>query len=95
MIVLLTADSKIFIEPRIYYKYYKDLLRKSRIKSYKFHALRHTFATLSISNGTDPKTVSKLLGHSSVTTTLNLYRSVSFDDKTNAISALEKVIGPN
>lgn len=37
------------------------------------HGLRHTFATRSIENGTAPKTVSDLLGHSKFETTLNLY----------------------
>ncbi len=37
------------------------------------HALRHTMATLSISNGADIVSVSKKLGHSKVAVTLNIY----------------------
>ena len=91
---ILSGKSDRIPEPRNLQRTFRTKCKKILGYSINFHALRHTFATLSISNGTDPKTVSKLLGHSSVTTTLNLYRSVSFDDKTNAISALEKVIGP-
>ena len=96
-------DSNIFIlsgktdrisEPRNLQRTFRTRCKKILGYNVNFHALRHTFATLSISNGTDPKTVSKLLGHSTVTTTLNLYRTVSFDDKSNAITTLEKAIGP-
>ena len=63
-------------------------------KSLCFHCLRHTFATLLISQGVDVKTVSEILGHSSVITTLNIYRSVSFDDKALGVKTLESLIAP-
>ena len=62
------------MEPRRYYEKYKTILRKCGItRNYTFHALRHTYATRCIESGIDPKVVSELLGHSSVTITLNRY----------------------
>ncbi|WP_304596191.1 tyrosine-type recombinase/integrase [Faecalibaculum rodentium] len=39
----------------------------------KFHCLRHTFATNCIACGCDYKSLSQLLGHANVTTTMDLY----------------------
>lgn len=50
-----------------------------------FHALRHTFATTLIENKIDPKTVSEILGHSDVSTTLDLYVHPSDSAKANAV----------
>jgi len=43
------------------------------IKRITFHTLRHTFASLALTNGVNPKQVSTWLGHSSVVTTLSIY----------------------
>ena len=69
----LTGSNEKFIEPRNYQKYFKNALRKCRIKSYKFHTLRHTFASNCIEVGMDVKSLSEMLGHSSVEITLNKY----------------------
>src|SRR5699024_12429566 len=69
----LTGSSEKFTEPRNYQKYFKNVLRKCRIKSYKFHTLRHTFASNCIEVGMDVKSLSEMLGHSSVEITLNKY----------------------
>lgn len=42
-----------------------------------FHCLRHTYATISIQNGDDIKSIQQNLGHSSVVITLDLYGHVS------------------
>ena len=59
-------------EPRTYRNYYNRLMEKLDIPKLKYHGLRHSFATRCIEAGCDYKTVSVLLGHSNISTTLNL-----------------------
>jgi integrase len=67
------------IEPRYYQKYFKKLLEELDIRDMGFHSLRHTFATRAIEAKVSIKVVSKLLGHSSITITLDLYSHVLED----------------
>ena len=60
-------------EPRTYRNYYYRLMKRLDIPRLKYHGLRHSFATRSIESNCDYKTVSVLLGHANITTTLNLY----------------------
>ncbi len=69
----LSGESDKIIEPRNYEKYYKQVLKKCKIKSYKMHTLRHYFATNCINVGMDIKSLSEILGHSSVEVTLEKY----------------------
>ncbi|MBO6214809.1 MAG: tyrosine-type recombinase/integrase [Lachnospiraceae bacterium] len=54
-----------------------------------FHCLRHTFATRCIEAGIRPKTVQKLLGHSTLTLTMDLYVHVTDLEKHNEFKKLE------
>lgn len=45
------------------------------------HTLRHSFATRCIENGMKPKTLQKILGHSQISTTMDLYVAVTDDEK--------------
>ncbi len=77
------------MEPRRYYEKYKQILRKCGITTdYTFHALRHTYATRCIESGIDPKVVSELLGHSSVTITLNRYVHPTMELKKRCVERL-------
>ncbi len=69
---IVSNDSKP-IEPRTYRNYYKKLIKSLGLPKLKFHGLRHSFATRCIESKADYKTVSTILGHSNITTTLNLY----------------------
>ena len=70
---LLTGDSQKFVEPRNYQHNFQVFLKNSKIKHYKFHSLRHTFATACIEVGMDIKSLSEILGHSNTTITLDIY----------------------
>ena len=79
-------------EPRTYRNYYKNLMRKLNIPLIKFHGLRHSFATRCIESNCDYKTISVLLGHSNITTTLNLYVHPNFEQKKKAINKMLRSI---
>ena len=78
---LLTGDSEKFIEPRNYNYEFKRTLEGCRVKSHKFHILRHTFATDCISVGMDVKSLSEILGHSDVNITLSRYVHSTYQQK--------------
>jgi integrase len=46
------------------------------LRDVRFHDLRHTCATLPLTKGVHPKIVSEMLGHSSITITLDIYGHV-------------------
>ena len=66
------------------YAYNKCLVRigkKIGVDKLTMHALRHTFATRCIENGIKPKVLQKLLGHSSIAMTMDLYVHVTDDER--------------
>lgn len=80
-------------EPRTYRNYYNKLMTKLDIPKLKYHGLRHSFATRCIEAGCDYKTVSVLLGHSNISTTLNLYVHPNMEQKKRCISKMFKSLG--
>lgn len=81
------TGTKKFIEPRIYRLYSVRMLRSAGIENVKvYHGLRHTFATNLINAGVDVKTVSVLMGHSNISTTMDLYVHPSAESKSTALN---------
>lgn len=80
--------TKKYMEPRNLRKYYYKIIDKLGISKLNFHSLRHTFATNCIRLGCDYKTVSELLGHSSVNMTLNIYVHFQMSQKKRCINAM-------
>ena len=78
------------LEPRTYRDYFYRLLRQLGLPKTRFHALRHSFATRCIESKCDYKTVSAILGHSSIATTLNLYVHPGLSQKRKCIERLAK-----
>ena len=79
-------------EPRTYRNYYKQLLIQLGIPPLKFHGLRHSFATRCIESQCDYKTVSVLLGHANISTTLNLYVHPNMEQKKKCINQMIKAL---
>ncbi len=59
----------------------------------RFHDLRHTCATLLLREGVNVKVVSEMLGHASITITLNTYSHVLPDMQDSAADAMEAALG--
>lgn len=57
-----------------------------------FHDLRHTFATVAISSGSDVKSVSSILGHSNAAMTLNVYASADAEAKRRAMERTARAL---
>ena len=79
-------------EPRTYRNYYKRLMKHLDIPALKFHGLRHSFATRCIESNCDYKTVSVLLGHSNISTTLNLYVHPNMEQKKRCVEQMFKAL---
>ena len=79
-------------EPRTYRNYYKRLMEQLDMPKLKFHGLRHSFATRCIESKCDYKTVSVLLGHSNISTTLNLYVHPNMEQKKKCVEQMFKTL---
>ncbi|MDP8213061.1 MAG: tyrosine-type recombinase/integrase [Candidatus Zapsychrus exili] len=69
---------------------FKTALDKSDIKNFRFHDLRHTFASQLVMNGVDLFTVKELLGHKDIKMTMR-YSHLSCDHKKQAVGALDRL----
>ena len=78
-------------EPRTYRTYFNKLQQQLGLPKMRFHGLRHSFATRCIESKCDYKTVSVLLGHSNISTTLNLYVHPNLEQKKKCIETMGKM----
>ena len=78
------------VEPRTMQYRFSKILKNAKLPSVHFHALRHIFASNCIKLGFDVKSLSELLGHSSVEITLNRYVHSSFEQKREYMKRLRK-----
>ncbi|WP_026492057.1 MULTISPECIES: tyrosine-type recombinase/integrase [unclassified Butyrivibrio] len=68
------------------------ICKNANINSFGMHILRHTFATRCIEAGMKPKTLQKLLGHSNIGITMNLYVTTTEDEKQKEIELVEEAL---
>jgi len=76
----------------LHFRSFKPLLRAAGLPTIRFHDLRHT-ATLLFLQGVHPKVVSELLGHASISITLDLYSHVLPNMQRDASDALDRLLG--
>lgn len=83
---VLTGETNRIMEQRVLSYRFQKILRACGLRLIKFHSLRHSFATRWIELGNNIKTLSEILGHSSVTVTLNYYVHPSLENKRQSVS---------
>jgi integrase len=74
---------------------FKSLLRKNGMPVIRLHDLRHSCATLLYKNGVDLKQIQKWLGHSDISTTMNIYTHFDYDIKLNSARTMLKALSWN
>lgn len=77
-------------EPKTYRDHYNKIIKTLGIQKLKFHAIRHSFATRCIESNCDYKTVSAILGHANISTTLNLYVHPNSEQKKKCVDQMWK-----
>ena len=80
------------IDPGYVRKRLQSILKRAGCKSVRFHDLRHTFATMSLENGMDVKTLSAIIGHVSSATTLNTYTHITDGMRRKAAVSIDRGI---
>lgn len=67
------------------------ICKRAGIKQVSMHTLRHTFATRCIESGMKPKTLQKIMGHSNISITMNLYVHITENEKEKEMKMFEKI----
>ena len=79
----------------LYYREYKPLLERAGLagEGFTFHTLRHTLATALFMKREHPKVVQSLLGHSSITQTMDTYSHLMDGIGGDAVDGLDEAFG--
>ena len=91
-LIFATETGTIINPSNLRIRYFKPLLKKAGVPPIRFHDLRHTCATLLLSKDVNPKIVSEMLGHSSISVTLDIYSHLLPDMQEKATKALEEAL---
>ena len=84
---VLTGTTR-YVEPRSLQNHFKKVMDQCEIPDANFHCLRHSFATRCIETGFDIKSLSEILGHSTVNITMNRYVHPSMELKREHMNRL-------
>lgn len=88
----LTGEESHYSEPRIMQNHFRRILDTVGIEDANYHALRHTFATRCVELGFDVKSLSELLGHSTVGMTMDRYVHPSLEHKRENMQLLSGLL---
>jgi integrase len=69
---------------------WKRMLKKAKLRDMRFHDIRHSFASLLLSNGESPVYVKEQLGHSSIQMTVDIYGHLIPSSNRQAVNALDE-----
>ena len=90
--LFLSPKTGTMYDPTAFRRTHERILEAAGIEHIRFHDLRHTFATLSLQNGVDVKTLSNTLGHYSAGFTLDTYTHATQQMKREAADTIGSVI---
>ena len=82
-----------FLEPSQLHMMFRNLLKEADLPQIRFHDLRHSAATMMLTMGVHPKVVQELLGHSSISLTLDTYSHVLPSMQQEAMDKLDALFG--
>ena len=88
----LTGEETHFAEPKVMQDHFARVLTRCGIKEANYHALRHTFATRCVELGFDVKSLSELLGHSTVSMTMDRYVHPTLEHKRENMQLLSGLL---
>ena len=90
--MVFTTKAGNLVDPRDFQRDFKLLLKRKGLREINVHGLRHTFATRALESGMNIKTLSQILGHSSVAFTLDTYAHITEDLKFEEMSAMNSFL---
>ena len=80
------------IRPSYITEHFALLLKKHNLRKIRFHDLRHSCASLLLANGTPMKAIQEWLGHSTFSTTADIYSHLDFSSKINSANTIKSVL---
>ncbi|GAC1340176.1 MAG: site-specific integrase [Candidatus Dormibacteria bacterium] len=94
-VVFTTAVGSLIEPGNLLRRSFFPLLARAGVPRIRFHDLRHTAATLMLSEGIHPKVASEILGHSTVSITLDLYSHVTESVASEAAQRMDRLLTPD
>ena len=79
------------IKPGYVTQHFPLVLKKNGLRKIRFHDLRHSCTSLLYANGVSLKEIQEWLGHSDISTTLNIYTHLDFSAKIDSANAIISV----
>lgn len=83
------------IEPRNLQRAFDEIRAAAELPRVRIHDLRHTAATLLLTQGVHPRVVMELLGHSQIAVTMNLYSHVVPELRKEAADRMDAIFRPS
>ena len=81
-----------FLEPRDFLADFQKLLEKAGLRKCRFHDMRHTFASMLLNEGEELKVIQELLGHTTITTTADIYAHLKTGKKLQAVCKIGEAL---
>ena len=80
------------IDPSNFYRSVRRVCRKAGLPEHGPHVLRHTFATLLLEDGVPIHVVSRILGHTNIRITVDIYGHLSDEGQEHAMNKISSIL---